>query len=256
MCVSGFLFDPEVPISAIFSARDWENSPTTPASASPSLSRQPSLSRDASIRNTLYKIQHVLLRPFTLAPAAKRHYSRPSLSSSTNTRPSFAAEKLKGAHDAFRDPSHQTYFSNIVKSDSEKLSLPFSLNVHHIRDQTRRNLPYLRHSWSRIDLVAIVSFWIAFGLAMAGLERGTHHIGTFRAMSVIRCARLLAVTTGTAVSRFGCDACMSSNAFLDHYAFVQAGSAASWKHGLLYLICHDVVFVSTLVHCQLTLIVL
>jgi hypothetical protein len=48
--------------------------------------------------------------------------------------------------------------------------------------------------------VAIVSFWICFGLAMGGVERGQYHIGVFRAMSVIRTARLLTVTSGTTVS--------------------------------------------------------
>ena len=36
-------------------------------------------------------------------------------------------------------------------------------------------------------------------LAMAGVERGTYHIGVFRAMSVLRTARLLAITSGTTV---------------------------------------------------------
>jgi hypothetical protein len=199
MCVSGFLFDPEVPVSSLFSPRDWENSSITPTSATTSLSRQPSLSRDTSIRRTFYKIQRVLVRPFTLAPAAKGHYSHPSVSPSTT---SIVPEKLKRAHDAFRNPSPQTYFSNFVKSDSDKLALPFRLNVHQIHDQTRRNLPYLRNSWNRIDFVAIVSFWISFALATVGWERGAHHIGVFRAMSVIRSARLLAVTAGTTVGRF------------------------------------------------------
>lgn len=38
-----------------------------------------------------------------------------------------------------------------------------------------------------------------FGLAMGGVERGEHHIALFRAMSVIRTARLLTITSGTTV---------------------------------------------------------
>lgn len=50
-------------------------------------------------------------------------------------------------------------------------------------------------------MVAILSFWAMFALATTGLERGQHHIGLFRAMSVVRTARLLAVTSGTTVSK-------------------------------------------------------
>ncbi|GAC97767.1 likely calcium channel [Pseudozyma hubeiensis SY62] len=57
---------------------------------------------------------------------------------------------------------------------------------------------YLRHSWNRVDLVAVVSFWIAFALAVAGQESANnHHIYIFRALSVLRCARLLTATSGT-----------------------------------------------------------
>lgn len=61
-------------------------------------------------------------------------------------------------------------------------------------------MPWLRHSWSRIDAVAILGFWVAFGLAEAGVERGNSHVGVFRALSVLRTARLLTVTSGTTVS--------------------------------------------------------
>jgi len=39
-----------------------------------------------------------------------------------------------------------------------------------------------------------------FMLAVTGTERGKYHIGLFRAMSVLRTTRLLAVTSGTTVS--------------------------------------------------------
>jgi voltage-dependent calcium channel len=90
--------------------------------------------------------------------------------------------------------------------------IPFVAAIEKLRSLSKRGVPYLRHSWSRIDFVAIVGFWIAFALSMTGTERvvstdpssGTatlvRHIGVFRALSVLRCARLLAVTKGTTVS--------------------------------------------------------
>ncbi|KAJ7078435.1 Ion transport protein-domain-containing protein [Mycena belliarum] len=79
----------------------------------------------------------------------------------------------------------------------ETLALPFRLSITSAADQTRRNAPYLRHSWSRIDALAIVAFWASFALATAGIERSAHHIRIFRAISAIRTARLLTITSGT-----------------------------------------------------------
>jgi hypothetical protein len=115
------------------------------------------------------------------------------------------------------EPSEPTYLSRVMRSDayppvtsnpnpnqhqSDALALPFRLSIAHLHSKTQRNVPYLRQSWTRIDFLAIVCFWITFGLATAGLEHGNGglHIGVFRAISVIRTARLLSVTSGTTVS--------------------------------------------------------
>ena len=80
------------------------------------------------------------------------------------------------------------------------ISLPFQLDLQVSRSKIERNIPYLRQGWGRIDFLAVIGFWVSFALATGGLERGSHHIGIFRALSVLRTARLLAVTNGTAVS--------------------------------------------------------
>jgi voltage-dependent calcium channel len=82
-------------------------------------------------------------------------------------------------------------------NSNEIIGLPFTLAITESRDKLQRNLPYLRHSWSRIDFIAILSFWVTFALATTGLERGQAHIGTFRALSTLRIARLLTITNGT-----------------------------------------------------------
>ena len=88
-------------------------------------------------------------------------------------------------------------------SASGGLALPFRFSVARAQAMTVRNVPYLRHSWSRLDCVALVGFWVAFALAQAGAERGPGgaHVGLFRALSVLRLARLLAITSGTTVRR-------------------------------------------------------
>ena len=81
------------------------------------------------------------------------------------------------------------------------LEAPFKLAIEKQRNLSQQGRPYLRHSWHRIDFVSVLSYWIMFGLAIAGLEaKPTAHIYIFRALSVLRISRLLAVTRGTAVS--------------------------------------------------------
>jgi hypothetical protein len=57
---------------------------------------------------------------------------------------------------------------------------------------------YLRHSFNRLDFVAVVSFWISFALGAAGIEWG-HQLYVFRMMSCLRILRLLNITSGTSV---------------------------------------------------------
>jgi hypothetical protein len=57
---------------------------------------------------------------------------------------------------------------------------------------------YLRHSFNRTDFVAVVSFWIAFGLSEFGVEQ-RHHIFIFKMLSCLRIIRLLNLTSGTSV---------------------------------------------------------
>jgi voltage-dependent calcium channel len=57
---------------------------------------------------------------------------------------------------------------------------------------------YLRHSFNRLDFLAVVSFWISFGLGMAGIESSKHQY-VFRMLSCLRILRLLLITSGTTV---------------------------------------------------------
>ena len=71
----------------------------------------------------------------------------------------------------------------------------------HSRQQQRVRLArraFLRHSFNRLDLVAIVSFWISSVLSFALVE-GNRHVYVFRMLSCLRILRLLSLTTGTSV---------------------------------------------------------
>jgi hypothetical protein len=71
-----------------------------------------------------------------------------------------------------------------------------------LEDQTRLQLArraFLRHSFNRLDFVAVVSFWIAFILGVTRSEK-QHHLYLFRMLSCLRILRLLALTRGNGVS--------------------------------------------------------
>ncbi|GLB42802.1 putative calcium channel [Lyophyllum shimeji] len=220
ICVSGFLFDPEIPVPSLFRSPLKNQSdpyPPTPSGAPNSaLSRSGSLSQVTLQRGTSFtkRVQHLkgaLLQPFALkSPAPGSPYPReppPSEVTLTATEPPshptnpFADKILNAArdvHSTVREPPTATFLSRALRSDNpDAISLPFRLSITQTHDKALRNIPYLRQSWTRIDFIAITSFWITFALAVSGLERGAFHIGIFRALSVIRTARLLTITSGT-----------------------------------------------------------
>ncbi|KAM5541612.1 hypothetical protein V8D89_004802 [Ganoderma adspersum] len=226
ICVSGFLLDPEVPISTLFQSPfsaypDITRPPNTAVEASFNLARTPSLSathaasplhRGQTITQRLRNLRKNLARPFVLhhsvttplpssADTAKATPSR-ARSDTTQSKSPMMEKAIAGAqhlHSHIRNPSEPTFLSKALRSDNptETIALPFRLSVEDARGQTQRNLPFLRHSWTRIDFIAISSFWITFALATTGVEHSQYHIGLFRAMSVLRTARLLAITSGT-----------------------------------------------------------
>ena len=57
---------------------------------------------------------------------------------------------------------------------------------------------YLRHSFNRMDFIAVVSYWIALVLEVTGVMT-KHHIYIFRMLSCLRIFRLLGITEGTTV---------------------------------------------------------
>jgi hypothetical protein len=97
-----------------------------------------------------------------------------------------------------KEDSSSTQKSMLNSVSSRLLNVtPFAKAIVEQRAQAS-NYAYLRHSWNRIDFVAVVSFWIMFLLCLFDQEMtSTHHIYIFRAMSVLRAARLLTITSGT-----------------------------------------------------------
>jgi hypothetical protein len=57
---------------------------------------------------------------------------------------------------------------------------------------------YLRHSFNRLDFIAVMSYWISFVLSVFQLE-SNKHLFVFRMLSCLRILRLLYLTSGTTV---------------------------------------------------------
>ncbi|TFK68921.1 hypothetical protein BDN72DRAFT_646515 [Pluteus cervinus] len=191
ICVSGFILDPEMPISSLWKYPASNDMGPMPSSGA-SVSRQDSFIRRITLRRRWARLNYNLMRPFALSSTSSNSLA----TESSDNIP--ASEKPSGIWTSSREDSQPSQVSRTRATEKgETISLPFKLSIKQVHDKTRRNVPYLRHSWSRIDFVAILSFWITFGLATGGIERGTQHIGVFRAMSTIRTARLLTVTSGT-----------------------------------------------------------
>lgn len=71
------------------------------------------------------------------------------------------------------------------------------------RHGSRSRLAYrafLRHSFNRLDFLAVVSYWISFGLQVVGYS-SEHNIYIFQMLSCLRLLRLLGITDGTSVSQ-------------------------------------------------------
>ncbi|PHH77474.1 hypothetical protein CDD82_3496 [Ophiocordyceps australis] len=75
-------------------------------------------------------------------------------------------------------------------------ALPKTVDEQQRYQLARRAL--LRHSFNRLDFIAVVSYWIDFALGLTGIEH-RFHIYVFKMLSCLRILRLLALTNGTAI---------------------------------------------------------
>ncbi|RIA89873.1 Ion transport protein [Glomus cerebriforme] len=80
-------------------------------------------------------------------------------------------------------------------SMDSKISQPSNQYASRIvAHKSAMNIAFLRHSFNRIDLLAVVSYWIDLLITLAGVQ----HFFLFKAISTLRSLRLLAITSGCA----------------------------------------------------------
>ncbi|CAG8482061.1 10486_t:CDS:10, partial [Acaulospora colombiana] len=81
-------------------------------------------------------------------------------------------------------------------------SLSVSTESHHYAPNTvRGHSAYLRHTFNRLDLVAVVCYWIDLMLTFSGV----HNFYIFKALSTLRSLRLLAISSALLVYKLSKD---------------------------------------------------
>ncbi|KLO12110.1 hypothetical protein SCHPADRAFT_875932 [Schizopora paradoxa] len=183
---TGFILDPEVPISALFKS-PFSSVSATYISSPAAVSQDPqhtsftnqstsafgvSVGRSNSqngrtFNSVLRQLRRNIVRPFALA-----HHHEQSTSIIDPMQSTTTLTATPSANTLTEKPS-------LGNDEKEYLGLPFRLSVYTAQDHIVRNVPYLRHSWNRIDFIAILCFWVTFGLAEGGIERGSFE-GSFR----------------------------------------------------------------------------
>lgn len=79
--------------------------------------------------------------------------------------------------------------------------LPDEQGPGHSRQQQRIRLAkraFLRHSFNRLDFIAVVAYWISFVMQLGSLDT-RYHVYIFNMLSCLRILRLLGLTGGTTI---------------------------------------------------------
>lgn len=118
------------------------------------------------------------------------------------------AERGKSLLSLQREPSTKTKTPRFEDTQPSYLRKtvtglqPFTHSTDDPRHGSRKRLAhraFLRHSFNRLDFLAVISYWISFGLQITGYS-SKHNIYIFQMLSCLRLLRLLGITDGTSVS--------------------------------------------------------
>ena len=93
------------------------------------------------------------------------------------------------------DPEHPSIIRSFTGMQ------PQSDQPGHSRQQQRVRLArraFMRHSFNRLDFLAVISYWISFGFSLSQMD-SHQHVWVFEMLSCLRILRLLNLTMGTSV---------------------------------------------------------
>lgn len=114
---------------------------------------------------------------------------------------------LRKAHTLFAPhEAQETPLKNDDAPSQPSIVRQFTGNVDpgapgHTKQQQRIRMArraFLRHSYNRLDFIAVVSYWISFAMQISRVE-DTSHVYVFNMLSCLRILRLLGLTAGTSI---------------------------------------------------------
>lgn len=112
----------------------------------------------------------------------------------------FALERqhsVKRAHPELDhdEPPQQSIFRTFTGAHG---NIGYTHDSRHPNRVRLAHRAFLRHSFNRVDFLAIIAYWISFGLQLTALE-SSRHIYAFSMLSCLRILRLLSLTSGTSI---------------------------------------------------------
>ncbi|KZO97216.1 hypothetical protein CALVIDRAFT_513490 [Calocera viscosa TUFC12733] len=186
--VSGLILDPQTPLASLWAPL-------------PDASR---VSEQGRLTRLQFRLKRLIDLPHRSAPVKRGTSSlagekgAPAPAGVKGNGTAYGNGYANGAAPARGKLYMESTSSSTLIGSLRGIEAPFEAAVARQNFLSLQSRPYLRHAWTRVDAIAVVSFWIMFALAVTGVESTlTRHIYLFRALSVLRAARLLTITTGT-----------------------------------------------------------
>lgn len=95
-------------------------------------------------------------------------------------------------------PTFEPQQPSLLRSFTTNLAVEPMGNSRYQRRVRLAHRAFLRHSFNRLDFIAVVSFWISFFLAIFQVQN-QHELYVFKMLSSLRILKLLYITSGTTV---------------------------------------------------------
>ncbi|CAO1632713.1 unnamed protein product [Parajaminaea phylloscopi] len=158
---------------------------------------RPEARRKSTMQSTMSESSHVRSGTIGTMKSATMSYRPPTLHAIDESESKDPFGPTVPQHTTFTPEWQASKESSKILRAMQEKAVPFSSAIVVQRSHVNE-YAYLRHSWNRVDCFAVVCFWVSFILSMTHQEvTDTRHLYLFQALSVLRCARLLTITSGT-----------------------------------------------------------
>ena len=165
------------------------------------------------------QIQRARITPLTKSPHRNPEASHVTpIDESTSSREftvhgctsNYSGVYFADSNRKFRDPGSVTSLSAFKPAERRLLAQNTFMQLRYFRnvvDDLQMKRAVLRDNWQRLDLIAVISFWISLPMSLYHWD-ASHHIMIFRAISCVRIFRLCKLTDGTNMILRACESCL------------------------------------------------